>query len=294
MAAKKHKKADKSKLIQRLKKHYRLVIMNDENFEIRTSVKLTPFNVIFIASSISLLLIILIVLILIFTPLRQFIPGYEYKEFMNQELVSLKLQTDSLQQLTKQQGWYINNIRNIVSGHVDTSRDNYKRENIAYDSVRFGPRSSEDSMLRAEMESNSEFQVSETRKSAAESFLEKENLFKPVDGILTNHFNPELKHYGVDIVTQKNHAVKAVLRGKVFFADWTLDDGYVIAIQHQNNLVSIYKHNAVLMKKVGSFVESGDVIASVGNSGELSQGPHLHFELWYNLVPVNPEKFMNL
>ncbi len=294
MTAKKRKKIDKSKLIHRLRKHYRLVIMNDENFEIRTSVKLTPLNVILIGSSLSLLFILLIVLILVFTPLRQFIPGYEYKKYMNQELITLKLQTDSLELLTNEQSWYIDNIKNVLTGNIDTTLSTYKLQNIAYDSVKFGPRSSEDSSLRIEMETGSEFEVMPKEHSNSFGILEIEHLFNPVNGVVTNHFNPELKHFGVDIVSEKDQAVKAVSSGKIFFSDWTLDDGYVIAIQHHHNLVSIYKHNAVIMKKVGSFVEAGDVIATVGNSGKLSQGPHLHFELWYERVPINPEEFMNL
>ena len=109
---------------------------------------------------------------------------------------------------------------------------------------------------------------------------------------MTEKFNYQEEHYAIDVVAPANEPVKATLDGTVIFASWTPETGHVIGIQHNNNLISIYKHNAVLLKKVGTFVNSGDAIAVVGNSGELTSGPHLHFELWHNGNPVNPEKYM--
>jgi murein DD-endopeptidase MepM/ murein hydrolase activator NlpD len=117
--------------------------------------------------------------------------------------------------------------------------------------------------------------------------------FSPVKGTISSLFNPIANHFGVDISTPKNEPVKATLDGKVIFSDWTLETGNTITVQHSNNIISTYKHNSVLFKKVGNFVAAGEVIAIVGNTGELSNGPHLHFELWYNGIAVNPKDFIN-
>lgn len=115
---------------------------------------------------------------------------------------------------------------------------------------------------------------------------------QPLKGAITNRFNIKKQHYGVDVVAPKNEAIKATLDGTVIFAEWTVETGYVIQLQHADNIVSIYKHNSVLHKKVGDHVKAGEVVAIVGNSGEFSTGPHLHFELWYNGIPINPEDYM--
>jgi murein DD-endopeptidase MepM/ murein hydrolase activator NlpD len=111
-------------------------------------------------------------------------------------------------------------------------------------------------------------------------------------GIITNNYDPSGKHYGVDIVAAKNAAIKSTLDGTVIFAEWTLQTGYTIAVQHQDNLISVYKHNSVLLKKEGDYVTAGAVIAIIGETGELTTGPHLHFELWYDGSPVNPRDYM--
>ena len=122
--------------------------------------------------------------------------------------------------------------------------------------------------------------------------LDKLHFFTPVRGMVTNSFNPSNNHFGTDIVAGPNEVVKATLAGTVIMATWTLETGYVIEIQHDNNLISVYKHNAELLQKVGLRVKAGDAIAIIGNSGELTTGPHLHFELWQNGVALNPENFI--
>jgi murein DD-endopeptidase MepM/ murein hydrolase activator NlpD len=132
--------------------------------------------------------------------------------------------------------------------------------------------------------------------SAAESQntdLSKIHFFVPLKGLVTNKFNAGTTHFGVDMVSVANSLISSVLSGTVIFAGWTLDTGYVIYIQHRNNLVSVYKHNAELLKDVGDVVIAGDAIAIIGNSGELSTGPHLHFELWQNGIAIDPELYID-
>jgi murein DD-endopeptidase MepM/ murein hydrolase activator NlpD len=114
----------------------------------------------------------------------------------------------------------------------------------------------------------------------------------PTSGLIINRFNPGQNHFGVDMVTEADQPVVAISNGTVTFANWTVDTGYVIQIQHDNNFLSLYKHNAELLKSVGDYVTTGEAIAIVGNSGELTTGPHLHFELWQNGAPLNPEAYI--
>jgi murein DD-endopeptidase MepM/ murein hydrolase activator NlpD len=116
--------------------------------------------------------------------------------------------------------------------------------------------------------------------------------FVPLKGVITNEFNISQGHFGVDIVSRQNEAIKAVLDGTVILSNWTIETGFTIAIQHQENIISVYKHNSALLKKVGEFVKAGDPIAIVGQTGELTSGPHLHFELWYDGNPVNPKEYI--
>src|SRR5690606_7227816 len=109
---------------------------------------------------------------------------------------------------------------------------------------------------------------------------------------ISDRYNVKNGHYGVDVVARSNEPIKAIADGTVILASRTQDSGYVIAIQHRGNLISVYKHNAELLKKVGTFVNAGEIVAIVGNSGEMTDGPHLHFELWYNGNSLNPEEFV--
>jgi murein DD-endopeptidase MepM/ murein hydrolase activator NlpD len=128
--------------------------------------------------------------------------------------------------------------------------------------------------------------------SAIADEMEDFYLFKPVDGIVSDGFDPGNDHLAIDIVAKQDEPVKAVADGTVVFASWTQDSGFVMAIQHTGNLISMYKHNSDLLKNVGNFVSAGEVISIIGNTGELTSGPHLHFELWYNGNPINPEEFI--
>jgi len=156
----------------------------------------------------------------------------------------------------------------------------------------------EDSILRQEVESQTAYNLYFYDAQSAEYERDIANtgpmvFFKPINGIITNHFNSATKHYGVDLVSERNDAVKAIYDGIVIFSDWTVNTGYVIAIQHPNNFISVYKHNSALLKRQGDIVKSGDPISIIGDSGEQSSGPHLHFELWANGSPVNPLDYIN-
>jgi murein DD-endopeptidase MepM/ murein hydrolase activator NlpD len=146
----------------------------------------------------------------------------------------------------------------------------------------------QDSLLRAAVAQEDKFNILESASSVV-SFV----LFPPVTGVISQPYDVSQKHYAVDIAVAQNAPIKAVSDGTVIFAEWTLETGYVVILEHQNTLLSVYKHNATITVLQGDLVKSGEVIATAGNTGEFSTGPHLHFELWSNGYPVNPVEFID-
>jgi len=191
------------------------------------------------------------------------------------------------------------NIRRILSGSPGRS-DSSNSKNQHTDTVSnshsktFVPPSHADTMLRSQVEAQDPYNISSSNNpvSRSGSNINDNFFFCPLKGIITNGFNPTKAHFGVDIVAQENEAIKATLEGTVILSTWTLATGNVIILQHGDNLISVYEHNSVLLKKIGDYVKAGDVIAIIGNSGELTTGPHLHFELWYKGDPVNPQQYI--
>jgi len=283
-----HKKRQKK--LQKLKNKYRLVILNDDTFEEKLSLRLSQLNVFTVVGLTSLVLIVLVTILIAFTPIREFIPGYANVN-IRREGIRNSLRVDSLEIAAKQRKLYIDNLRRIIQGKTVKLDDKPVIDsNANYQNITNKP-IAEDSALRHMVESEEKYNLFVTKGSTPEnisSFI----FFSPLKGTITNKFNMEERHFGVDIVAPKNETIKATLDGMVIFAEWTSETGYVIEIQHKNNLISIYKHNSVLHKEVGDPIKAGEVIAIIGNTGELSTGPHLHFELWYNGIPLNPEDYM--
>lgn len=287
-------KKKKRSFFQKLKSKYRLVIMNDETFEENLSFRLSMMNVFVVAGATIILLIIITTYIIAFTPLREYIPGYGSSE-SNRNIRELMLKADSLEEDLKNKDLYLYNIRNIIEGKKIVEKLPEKPDSTVtgYDKITFA-KSKEDSMLRVEMEKQDQYSLAVTENPTISSVSSISNFFffTPLKGIITNNYDPAEEHYGIDIVAAKNEAIKATLDGTVIFAGWTLKTGYTVAIQHQDNLISVYKHNSVLLKKEGDYVKAGEAIAIIGETGELSTGPHLHFELWYDGVSVNPGDYM--
>ncbi len=280
-------------ILSRMRTKMRLVIMKDETFEEKFAVRLTPLNTFIIVGSLIIALIFLTTYLIAFTNLREYIPGYA-DVGMKRNLIYLSLKTDSLSNKLAAQENYIKTLNLVMSGKAGNETINDTATISAhYDSITQLSRSAADSQLRSLIESQDQYDLAYTNNSTYASGIAGFYYFTPLSGTITQEFNPNLKHYGVDIVSAPNAAIKSVLDGTVVFAGFTSDYGYVIAVQHHNNLSSIYKHNSALLKTTGDFVKAGDVIAIIGNSGELSYGPHLHFELWYNGSAVNPKDYMS-
>lgn len=270
-----------------------MVIMNDNTLEEKASLVLSPLNVFVVIGSTALFLIITVIYVIAFTPLREYIPGYADVN-MRKNIARLTLKADSLEQELKAKDLYLKNLNNIISGRVDEGIEGPAKDTTAeYQKLSIQP-SKEDSALREEIEKTERFSLTAGPEASTRQSINSFFFFVPLQGTVTSSFETSADHFGVDIVAPKNEAIKATLDGTVILAAWTSETGYVIQIQHDNNdLVSIYKHNSVLLKKVGDRVEAGDVIAIVGESGELTTGPHLHFELWYNGEALNPQEYIS-
>ncbi len=281
---------EKPKLIARLRNKYRLVVMNDDTFEERFSLRLTPGGFLILITVITFIMITLVVSLVAFTPLREYIPGYADVD-MQTKLVKLNWQADSIEKTLETRQKYVDNMMLVISGkdtaeHPKNPRDTSKN----YNNLNFRP-SAADSALRNEIESMDQYSLSMDVKphGGISGFF----FFVPVKGTVSNAFNSAENHFGVDIAaSDENEPIRSTLDGTVISASFTTDDGYVIAVQHSDNLISIYKHNAALLKKPGEYVKAGDPIAIVGTSGEQIEGPHLHFELWYNGTPIDPQEYM--
>lgn len=279
---------------KKLRNKYKLVVLNDETYEERFSFRLSRWNVFTTFGLLAIFLIVATTLLIAFTPLREYIPGYTDLSLYSQ-IDELKYKTDSLEREFDQRNLYMYNLQRILEGRdtvaeIPASSDT----SVDYEDIMTGP-SREDSLFRSEYEQQTMYDLymmDEEERSAVHSSIRSFNFFSPLNGFITNKYQPAISHYGVDIVSPEDEAVKATLDGVVVFADWTLETGYTIGIQHDYNLFSVYKHNASLLKQQGEFVKAGDPIAIVGSSGELTTGPHLHFELWFNGNPINPADLM--
>jgi hypothetical protein len=277
---------------ERLKDKYRLIIYNDNTFEEVGYIRLKGFNLLWIIGAVGFILVVLTFVLVAYTSVRELIPGYPDSK-LRREIVMNALKLDSLEHELEIRDKYFTNIGNIITGHDPVVKVDGQNQPVETKDIKFS-KSDKDSLLRKQIEDEEQFNFNTKAEKAAASSgnLSQVHFFTPLRGIVTNSFNRATNHYGTDIVSGPNDVIKAVLDGTVIMATWTLETGYVIQIQHENNLVSVYKHNAELLKKAGSRVEAGEPIAIVGNSGELTTGPHLHFELWYNGRPVNPEDYI--
>jgi len=229
-------------------------------------------------------------LVIAFSPLREYIPGYTSTDIRRQ-MVTLNQLSDSLNTELINRERYLQNIKNIIEGrNIDTGQVEIVPPNSTLEDINF-EKTPEDSLLREQVEAEEKFNFFGYTNVDNQS-IEKLLFFLPVKGLITESFNIEDEHYGVDVVTKENELIKSTLNGVVVMSSWTSETGHVIAIQHENNLLSVYKHNSVLLKDQGDRVEAGEAIAIIGNSGKWSSGPHLHFELWYNNNPVDPEQYI--
>ncbi len=282
----KRRKEIKRKLLHK----YRLVILNESTFEEKISFKLSRLNVFVSGSLAAIGLIALTTLLIAFTPLREYIPGYS-STALKRQATELTYTTDSLVTVLNYTNRYIDNIRKVLRGDIENTQMN--RDSV-FEPFKMDPAQvdlspiREDSVLRAQVALEDKYNLFERPASDGSTLL-----FAPLTGTVTQGYDPEGRHYAVDVVAPMDTPVKAVANGTVIFSEWTAATGYVIILEHRDGLLSVYKHNGSLAKEQGAVVRAGEVIASVGNTGELTTGPHLHFEIWKNGNPVNPLNYID-
>ncbi|WP_275315888.1 M23 family metallopeptidase [Tenacibaculum bernardetii] len=280
---------NKRKLKQKLIDKYRLVILNENTFQEKFSLKLSRLNVFVFGGLFSVLLIVLTSLLIAFTGLREYIPGYS-STALKKKATRLIYEADSLKTRLAIIERYTEALRPVLTGEIAPE----KIDSIRTDAQSFVIDESkleatkQDSLFRAKIEGKDRFPLLEGGIGRA-----KVVFFSPLTGSVSQSFSMDDKHYAIDIVAQTGIPVKAIADGTVILAEWTAETGYVITIQHPNNFISVYKHNGTLLKQQGDIVESGEAIASVGSTGELTTGPHLHFELWNNGFPVDPTDYVD-
>ena len=269
---------------------YRFSVSNDTTFEEVWRIRLTQYNAFLLITFLILFIIGSTTCLIAFTNLREFIPGYP-DVAMRRNIILSALRLDSLEKELVLRDKYFANLNAIIAGEkpleIYTVRDTTRN----YKSISFRS-SPEDSALRAQIEKDERYNLNLGPVSPESvTSLAGLHFFPPVRGIVSGRFDSRLKHYGTDIVTKPKSPVNAAMDGTVIFTGWTMETGFVIEVQHSNNIVSVYKHNASLLKETGELVRTGETIAVVGDSGEMyTSGPHLHFEIWYKGSPLDPEK----
>ena len=273
---------EKVRLWDRLKYKYKLSVINETSYEEVFNFRLSQLHVLTALSVLAVILVVLTILLIAFTDLREFIPGYPDGN-MRQMIAQNALRVDSLENELLKRDRFFKSIRLVLNGGDTTSLERYRNDTIRFQI------SEQENEFRAAIEERERFNLSLGMKEQNHDYY---HFFPPVEGIVTQSFDEKKRHYGTDIVAKANAKVAAVLDGVVIFTDWTVKTGYVIQVQHTNDLISVYKHNSILLKKQGDYVRAGEVLGVVGNTGEESSGPHLHFELWRAGNPLNPENFI--
>ncbi|MDA8874172.1 M23 family metallopeptidase [uncultured Winogradskyella sp.] len=284
------KKEKKKKLLKKKLLHkYRLVVLNEDTFEERYAIKLNRLNVFVLVTLSSILLVGFTTILIAYTPLREYIPGYSSTS-LKKKATELTYKADSLQQQLLYNNRYYASIKKVLTGDVSSSefnRDSIIEAAKAKDIEAVFP-NKEDSLLRVKADKEDKYNLFDSETNSS-NFV----LFPPVNGTISEGYNLEEKHFAVDVVIPETTPVKSTADGIVIFAEWTVSTGYVIIVEHSNELISIYKHNGSITKVQGDLVKAGEVIALSGNTGELSTGPHLHFELWSKGYPIDPTNFID-
>ena len=271
-----------------IKFKYKLTIINENTLEEVVGLRVSKLNGISVLLSVLTVLFLVASVIIAFTPLRNYLPGYMNSEIRAQ-VVENALRVDSLQQLVDRQNLYIMNIQDIFSGtiRVDTVHNMDSLTTVREDSL----------MERTQREAEFRKQHEETEKYNLTSITARPDIeglifYRPTRGMITDKFDADRKHYGTDIAANSGESVLATLDGTVILSTYTAETGYVIEVQHNQDFISVYKHCSSLLKREGDTVQAGEAIALVGNSGQLTTGPHLHFELWHKGRAVNPEQYI--
>lgn len=290
MTPKKRKKKQGFKSFwSRVRFKYKLTFINEDTLEEVWTFRLSQLSAFAVLLVFAFALVSVTAFIIIKTPIRNYLPGYLDVE-VRKEIVQNALRADSLERMLEIQHIYLENVARIIGGEVPL--DSIRRiDSLARVDADFEiPRGEAEQAFVAQYEEEEKYSLTALNPNPV--FTEQAFFYKPVDGVVSSHYQTDIRHFGVDIAASPSESVLATLDGTVVYAGYDPQHGNVIQLQHRNGLVSIYKHNEALLKEPGDHVVAGEAIALVGNTGTLSTGPHLHFELWYKGVPVNPEEYI--
>ncbi|MDL2299475.1 M23 family metallopeptidase [Bacteroides sp. OttesenSCG-928-E20] len=267
---------------------YKISILNENTLEEVAGIRVSKLNGLSVLLTTLLILFAIAAAIIAFTPLRNYLPGYMNSE-VRAQIMNNALRVDSLMDVVERQDFYIVNIQDIFRGNIrpDTVRTMEELTIIREDSLK--ERTVREEKFRRQYEETEKYNLTAiTIQNQSDGVI----FYRPTRGIITSRFEEDSKHYGIDIVANLNESVAAVLDGVVVMSTYTADTGYVVMLQHSQDFISVYKHCYGLLKQTGQTVKAGETIALVGNTGKLSTGPHLHFELWHKGKAVNPENYI--
>ena len=276
--------------IQRLLNRYRVVVINETTFEEKFFFRVSQLNITLLICLFISFIIIGSFFMIAYTPIKEFIPGYT-STILRKEAIKNSFLLDSLSVEFKKQERFINSMRIAITG--ETNQDENAFSNRLEDPPGFINSDSKlttaDSLLRIEVNQEDKYNIFPNDELSNVKYL----LYPPAIGPISEEYNPEKKHYAVDIALKENAPVMAVANGTVILSEWTAETGHVIILKHDHGLLSVYKHNSALEKAQGDLAQAGEVIAKAGNTGEFSTGWHLHFELWINGYSVDPNYFID-
>ena len=281
-------KKKKHTLLDKLSERFHILLVNEKTLAKKKLFSSSAINLLGSLLFVFLLLLSTSFIVIYFTPLKEYFRGYTSIE-LRENAVENSMKLDSLEKLYLAQNNYINSLKNILSGNI--SFDEIKETPTSLETnqveLELVKTNKEDSLLRALVDEEDKYN---TLEMEGERFTTV--LFPPAKGELSSGFDYENKHFGVDIAMPENSPVHSISEGIVVFAEWTSETGFVIITEHLNGLTSIYKHNSSIVKSQGDRIQTGEIIAFTGNTGSLTTGPHLHFELWYQGEPVDPENYI--
>ncbi len=284
----KSKQTGKKSFISKLLTKYRLVLLNDSTYEEKYSFKISRLNVFSVLFALTFIIVLITSGILFFTPIREYIPGYSSTSLQKQANM-LSYKTDSLRQIVFLNDQYINSLKQVLTGDLETIE--YKPDSIISKDIldlQIIEKSKEDSILRQLVDNEDKYNLENINKNK-DFYL----LSAPISGAVSQNYSIADDHLAIDISVDIGTAVKSVSNGRVILSEWTTQTGYVLIIDHGNDLISVYKHNSKLLKFQGEIVKQGEIIALSGNSGVLTSGPHLHFELWSEGFSIDPNTLIN-
>ena len=286
----------KNNWFKNFKSKFKVVIIHPDTYEEKGGFNMSKMKFTNLVVIYSLILIAITTCLIFFTPLRELIPGYT-DVTLDRRIYNIEHRADSIEEVFRQKDQYIDNMKRIIYEedmgddslkammHISTKKPNITKNSEL--------KSEQDSLFRVQFEAETQYNIFGYPFINTNDETDMPPFFVPIRGIVTNHFNSNNKHFGVDIVANTDAVIKATADGTVIFSDWSVEGGYVIGIQHDRNIISIYKHNAALLRFEGDMVKAGDAIAILGNGGSISTGPHLHFELWLKGRALNPEDYIS-